>query len=289
MINTEVEVSEIEVDGVSVPIATAELPDNLATTEYVDTKVSGLSSSIPTRTSQLTNDSGFITIDDVPTSSGASSVYDVTLQDIETDLSTYTCPKFTGTIAMQIYNDVLSGKNVVLKYSGATAITWTVTMATYSSSGTYSIVVNELTYEFTASTGGSYIVPNTPYDNLTTLNGARKDLSNVTYPANTLGTTTTGTADIVVETYISSDSKTWYRKWKSGWKECCAYATGTNSTTITLPITFSTSNYTAIACINHDNLGDIYAPIVSSKTTNQVTIDIGDSRSMQKCVYCSGY
>ena len=78
---------------------------------------------------------------------------------------------------------------------------------------------------------------------------ADKDLSNVTYPANTAGSTTTGSGDRVIETYISSDGQTWYRKWASGWKEC-----GVNSIQITvsgwatynLPLTFSTSNYTLV-------------------------------------------
>lgn len=48
---------------------------------------------------------------------------------------------------------------------------------------------------------------------------ANKNMNNVTYPANTVGSTTTGTADRVIETYIASDKKTWYRKWASGWIE----------------------------------------------------------------------
>lgn len=56
--------------------------------------------------------------------------------------------------------------------------------------------------------------------NFLTTNKANKDLSNVTYPENTAGSTTTGSGDRVIETYISSDKNTWYRKWASGFKEC---------------------------------------------------------------------
>ena len=52
-------------------------------------------------------------------------------------------------------------------------------------------------------------------------NYAKYDLSNVSYPqimAN--GVAQTGTGDRVVESRISSDGLTWYRKWASGWKEC---------------------------------------------------------------------
>ena len=74
-----------------------------------------------------------------------------------------------------------------------------------------------------------------------------KNLSTVTYPIPTAGSTTTGTADRVIETYISSDRLTWYRKWASGWKECgmrpLVYSTGT---TVTLPISMSSSTYTIV-------------------------------------------
>jgi hypothetical protein len=60
--------------------------------------------------------------------------------------------------------------------------------------------------------------------------------------------------DFIIETYMSSDGKTWYRKWASGWKECGGIftATGTGlsesssaSVTLdfTLPISFSATTY----------------------------------------------
>lgn len=60
------------------------------------------------------------------------------------------------------------------------------------------------------------------------------------------GTTVTGKNDTVTEYYVSSDNKTWYRKWASGWKECGGYASGAdirNDYTVVLPITFTNSNY----------------------------------------------
>lgn len=60
--------------------------------------------------------------------------------------------------------------------------------------------------------------------------------------------------DFIIETYLSSDGNTWYRKWASGWKECGGIFTqtevglgasvGANKTfDFVLPISFSTTNY----------------------------------------------
>ena len=74
---------------------------------------------------------------------------------------------------------------------------------------------------------------------------AQKDLSNVTYPANTEGSTTTGAGDRVIETYISSDGLTWYRKWASGWKECGGIVSRGSEgyRTLSLPLIFTYTNY----------------------------------------------
>ena len=62
--------------------------------------------------------------------------------------------------------------------------------------------------------------PQTQINNLNT-NKANKDLTNVTYPQNIAnGFSQLGAGDRVVETFISTDGKTWFRKWESGWKEC---------------------------------------------------------------------
>lgn len=81
-----------------------------------------------------------------------------------------------------------------------------------------------------------------------------KNLSTVTYPIPTAGSTKTGAGDRVIETYVSSDGQTWYRKWASGWKECgIRYSNSSvglgqsagNSVdiTINLPVTFTNTNY----------------------------------------------
>lgn len=78
---------------------------------------------------------------------------------------------------------------------------------------------------------------------------ADKTLSNVSYPQNVAGSTTMGSGDRVVETYISSDGNTWYRKWASGWKECGVgniKITINGWATYNLPLTFSNSNYTLL-------------------------------------------
>ena len=76
-------------------------------------------------------------------------------------------------------------------------------------------------------------------------NKANKDLSNVTYPSIIAGSTTSGSGDRVVEQYLSSDGKTWYRKWASGWKECGGIGSmvgggsGDYTDVITFPVTFN--------------------------------------------------
>ena len=82
---------------------------------------------------------------------------------------------------------------------------------------------------------------------------ANNDLANVTYPSITAGSTTSGSGDRVVEQYLSSDGKTWYRKWASGWKECGMFYQSPSISLssvaskdiglIALPITFSNTNY----------------------------------------------
>ena len=120
---------------------------------------------------------------------------------------------------------------------------------------------------------------------------AKKDLSNVTYPSISIGNTTTGAGDRVIQTYISSDGKTWYRKWASGWKECGGYSTTNADTTkaITLPLEFSNSNY-IVSISTIATSGDQYLNGISiaNRTTTQITIfnyDYGHSI----LYYCCGY
>lgn len=136
--------------------------------------------------------------------------------------------------------------------------------------------------------------PQTQIDDLkeNDVNKANKDLSNVTYPTNTIGNTTNGAGDRVIETYISSDGKTWYRKWASGWKECGIYGTVSTWTqgTVTLPLEFTNSNYTCLATMQTEStstgLSSNQMGIVS-KTTNSISIYA--SKTSPKIIYCCGY
>jgi hypothetical protein len=64
-----------------------------------------------------------------------------------------------------------------------------------------------------------------------------------------LNTTRTGQNDTVVDYYMSSDGKTWYRKWASGWKECGGYVTVKQNTEFVIPLVFSTNLWTALATV----------------------------------------
>ena len=62
-----------------------------------------------------------------------------------------------------------------------------------------------------------------------------------------LNTTRTGQNDTVIDYYMSSDGKTWYRKWASGWKECGGIISNQGFITTTMPVTFSNTNYTLLS------------------------------------------
>ena len=123
-------------------------------------------------------------------------------------------------------------------------------------------------------------------------NKADRDLGNVTYPSIITGGTTFGSGDRVIEQYMSSDGKTWYRKWASGWKECgiTDETQISNSTRrIILPIAFSNTNYT-IVCTGHS--GDYTTAAVYITATIDVgEIGIGCTGNYHKGfrVYCCGY
>jgi hypothetical protein len=107
------------------------------------------------------------------------------------------------------------------------------------------------------------------------LNKANADFSNVNYPQNTAGSTTFGAGDRVIETYISSDRLTWYRKWASGWKECGMYGLTVETNaykSFTLPIAFETTRY-IVAGILSGGTSNVSAwngrpPIIGNKTIN---------------------
>lgn len=112
-----------------------------------------------------------------------------------------------------------------------------------------------------------------------------------TRPQVTAGTTIIDN-DVVIESYISSDGLTWYRKWASGWKECGGSVAEMSSGTYTLPIAFSNTNYTITTSANKS--GDNYYFIRAYALTEQ-TIDVlfktrgGADCSAPFMYECSGY
>ena len=130
---------------------------------------------------------------------------------------------------------------------------------------------------------------------------ALKDLSNVTYPEIVYDEETgkfdglehTGAGDRVIETYISSDGKTWYRKWASGWKECgLVFDHSAGTTNKILPISFNSSNFiiTAVAWADTELLM-CRTDVVSNNT---IKIGFGIFNGSQIAVsrariYCCGY
>lgn len=143
------------------------------------------------------------------------------------------------------------------------------------------------------------------FDNIATdLNGkADNSLSNVTFPANIAGVTTTGAGDRVVETFISKDKTWWYRKWTSGWKECgMTVTTPSGSTTsyftyiVSLPIAFSNSNYNvSTVSVNGHLTGNVSDVAWLSAQSNLVfsrendKVNIMALYNKQISIYCCGF
>lgn len=122
-------------------------------------------------------------------------------------------------------------------------------------------------------------------------NKADKNLSNVTYPRNVQGNTTSGSGDRVVETFISGDMKTWYRKWQSGWRECGFIGiTNTRNGIKALPFSFSSKNYTVLATYSYTTSTNtpwyynLYAEAYSA-----TSIRTGDFGGLTFNIYCCGY
>lgn len=108
--------------------------------------------------------------------------------------------------------------------------------------------------------------------------------------------------DYITE-YSSSNNSSWYRLWKSGFKECGVYVTGTdkyNTTTVTFPVTFSDTKY-FVSCENAtvpvENMtggtfnllkfrdAAAYAGMMSDKTTNSVVVSTYKDLSLYACGY----
>ena len=134
--------------------------------------------------------------------------------------------------------------------------------------------------------------PQTQLNNLN-IDKANKDLTNVTYPENVAdGVSKTGAGDRVVETYISSDGKTWYRKWASGWKECGVTVDTPNSElmTVTLPVTFTNTSYTVMRTNKSDSEEKpTYRGVgLGERTVNTVNIRVSSYNAFTS-LYCCGY
>ena len=108
--------------------------------------------------------------------------------------------------------------------------------------------------------------------------------------------------DYITE-YSSSNNSSWYRLWKSGFKECGVYVTGTdkyNTTTVTFPVTFSDTKY-FVSCENAtvpvENMTSgtfnllrfrdaaAYAGMMGDKTTNSVVVSTYQDLSLYACGY----
>ena len=86
---------------------------------------------------------------------------------------------------------------------------------------------------------------------------------------------------IVIDSYKSG--ATWYRIWSDGWKECGSYvAINGTSLTITLPITFSDTNYTFVTSewetTSTDTDGVDFGFMFSDKTVNTVRVSKASAR-----------
>ena len=110
--------------------------------------------------------------------------------------------------------------------------------------------------------------------------------------------------DNVVETYMSSDGKTWYRKWASGVKECGLVVTGFDSETgylsVDLPTTFNDTNYMVVLTPEAaETANSFWWSFVQGKTINSLNIrvgyksittnDGGVTASAICSIYCYGY
>ena len=145
------------------------------------------------------------------------------------------------------------------------------------------------------ATNTSNIATNTSDINNLKTSKANNDLSNVTYPQMIPdGIEHQGAGDRVIETYISSDGKTWYRKWASGWKECGGYSTVALylfKKTIVLPnITFANTYYTIMITPENRGTGDDNYSwwLEESITTSQFTVRLRVNTPTIR-YYCCGY
>ena len=95
--------------------------------------------------------------------------------------------------------------------------------------------------------------------------------------------------DTIVETYISSDGLTWFRKWASGWKDCGATFTITNNWTwYTLPIAFSNNKYSVVGSMGTRQAFGI-STNENEKEVQRIYCAMSNASGEKLTVICKGY
>lgn len=132
----------------------------------------------------------------------------------------------------------------------------------------------------------------------TSLNNVSPTLSSSSVTVNGKTGTKYAGSHIIVESWVSSDNKEWYRKWSDGWKECGVFvgSGGWSEFTVTLPVTFSNVYYTCVMGFQATNSASSY-PInqigYEAKTVNTVKLfssGLGVAPGHpSKNLYCCGY
>lgn len=144
---------------------------------------------------------------------------------------------------------------------------------------------------------------NTAYTEKVIANQPLHSINNVVKYTGNGATSASGQTDTVVRYYRSSDGKSWYRVWASGWKECGGEGlTSGGSQTITLPISsaggFSTATYTVVITpyLTGNTDKQMWACRCTAKTTSTMTVyqhvQNGSSTNTSSAVYnyyCCGY
>ena len=270
------------------------LENNKADKSEIPTKTSQLTndssfattSQIPTKTSQLTNDSNFATTSQLPDISGKANLSGGnTFTGTQIINGSDATPLRLKSNTSDTFLSFIDGSGTTL---GKYGVNYTKEPVFTSGGGGY----KRLAYESQIRTKTSQLTNDSDFVTTSDLSGyAVKDLSNVTYPANTKGSTTTGSGDRVIKTYISSDGKTWYRIWASGWKECGFIGiTNTRNGTKKLPVTFATSKYTVIATYNYttsENTPWYYNLYAEAYSVDYIRT--GDFGGLTFNIYCCGY
>jgi hypothetical protein len=79
-------------------------------------------------------------------------------------------------------------------------------------------------------------------------------------------------ADAVVERWTSPDELVWYMRFASGWIIQGGFVyTNNESTNVTLPVPFSSSNYTAVAINYINGSAANYNPAISFMSETELT------------------